>query len=126
MANAKGPNPEEAAKFCVWALGSMQHDSVQRVVDWCIKAKSDVSPRKSALDHGTAAGGYDSAPMKMFKDVIFPTGRGEPRLAPEVYKAVSDSIQASQLNGADPKQTAEQGSQLIDSFLAGYSGAPML
>jgi multiple sugar transport system substrate-binding protein len=126
VANAKGPNPEEAAKFCVWALGSMQEDSVQRVVDWCIKAKSDVSPRKSALDKATSAGGYDSAAMKMFKDVIFPTGRGEPRLAPEVYKAVSDSIQASQLNGADPKQTAEQGAQLIDSFLAGYSGAPML
>jgi multiple sugar transport system substrate-binding protein len=126
VANAKGPNPEQAAKFCVWALGSMQEDSIQRVVDWCTKAKSDVSPRKSALDKGTAAGGYDSAPMKMFKDVIFPTGRGEPRLAPEVYKAVSDSIQTCQLNGADPKQTAEQGSQLIDSFLAGYSGAPML
>jgi multiple sugar transport system substrate-binding protein len=126
VANAKGSNPEQAAKFCVWALGSMQEDSIQRVVDWCIKAKSDVSPRKSALDKGTAAGGYESAPMKMFKDVIFPTGRGEPRLAPEVYKAVSDSIQACQLNGADPKQTAEQGSQVIDSFFAGYSGAPMV
>ena len=89
VANAKGPNPEEAAKFCVWALGSMQQDSIQRVVDWCIKAKSDVSPRKSALDKATAAGGYDSSAMKMFKDVIFPTGRGEPRLAPEVYKATA-------------------------------------
>ena len=64
--------------------------------------------------------------MKIFKDVIFPTGRGEPRVPPEVYKAISDSIQACQLSGADPKQTAEQGAQLIDSFLAGYSGAPLL
>jgi len=126
VANAKGQNPEAAAKFIVWALGSMQEDSIQRVVDWCIKAKSDVSPRKSAMDKGTAAGGYDSAPMKMFKDVIFPTGRGEPRLAPEVYKAVSDSIQACQLGGTDLKQAAEQASGQIDSFLAGYSGAPML
>jgi multiple sugar transport system substrate-binding protein len=126
VANAKGRNPEQAAKFCVWALGSMQEDSIQRVVDWCTKAKSDVSPRKSALEKGSAAGGYDSAAMKMFKDVIFPTGRGEPRLPPEVYKAVSDSIQVCQLSGADPKQTAEQASEQIDSFLTGYSGAPLL
>lgn len=96
------------------------------MVGWCIKSKSDVSPRKSALDKGSAAGGYDSGPMKMFKDVIFPSGRGEPRLPPEVYKTVSDSIQACQLSGADPKLTAEQGAQQIDSFLAGYSGAPLL
>jgi len=126
VANAKGQNPEEAAKFCVWALGSMQEDSIQRIVDWCTKSKSDVSPRKSALDKGAAAGGYSSGPMKMFKDEIFPTGRGEPRVPPEVYKTISDSIQACQLGGADPKQTAEQGSQEIDSFLAGYTGAPLL
>ena len=40
VANAKGKNPEEAAKFCVWAVGSMQDDSIQRVVDWCTKACS--------------------------------------------------------------------------------------
>jgi hypothetical protein len=45
VANAKGKNPEEAAKFCVWAVGSMQDDSIQRVVDWCTKANSHVSPR---------------------------------------------------------------------------------
>jgi len=35
VANARGKNPEEAARFCVWAVGSMQDDSIQRVVDWC-------------------------------------------------------------------------------------------
>jgi multiple sugar transport system substrate-binding protein len=104
----------------------MQEDSIQRIVDWCTKSKSDVSPRKSALDKGAAAGGYSSGPMKMFKDEIFPTGRGEPRVPPEVYKTISDSIQACQLSGADPQQTAEQGAQQIDSFLAGYTGAPLL
>jgi multiple sugar transport system substrate-binding protein len=125
VANAKGPNPEEAAKFCVWALGSMHEDSIQRVVDWCIKSKSDVSPRKSALEKAAAQGGYESGPMKLFKDVIAPTGRGEPRVPPEVYKAVSDAIQACQLSGADAQQTAEEASQRIDSFLAGYTGAPL-
>ena len=126
VANAKGKNPEEAAKFCVWAVGSMQDDCIQRVDDWCTKANSYVSPRKSALEKGTTEGGYSSAPMKLFKDVIFPTGRSEPRVPPEVYKAVSDTIQACQLGGADPKQAAEEGSQRIESFLSGYTGAPLL
>ncbi|MBV8814371.1 MAG: extracellular solute-binding protein, partial [Verrucomicrobia bacterium] len=125
VANAKGKDPETAAKFCVWALGSMSDDSIQRVVDWCIKAKSDIAPRKSALDKATAQGGYSEGPMKVFKDQIFPTGRGEPRVPPEVYKAVSDAIQAAQLSGANPEQQAAEASQNIDSFLSGYSGAPL-
>jgi multiple sugar transport system substrate-binding protein len=126
VANARGQNPEEAAKFCVWALGSMQDDSIQRVVDWCTKANSQIVPRKSALEKATIEGGYSSAPMKLFKEVIFPTARCEPRVPPEVYKAVSDTIQACQLGGADPKQAAEEGSQRIESFLSGYTGAPLL
>ena len=126
VANAKGKNPEEAAKFCVWAVGSTQDDCIQRVADWCTKANTMVSPRKSALEKGTAEGGYSSAPMKLFKDVIFPTARSEPRVPPEVYRAVSDTIQACQLSGADPEQAAEEGSRRIESFLSGYTGAPLL
>ena len=126
VANAKGKNPEEAAKFCVWAVGSMQDDSIQRVVDWCTKANGGVSPRKSALEKATTEGGYSSAPMKLFKDLTLLTGRSEPRVPPEVYKAVSDTIQACQLGGADPVQAAEEGSQRIESFLSGYTGAPLL
>jgi multiple sugar transport system substrate-binding protein len=76
-------------------------------------------------EKGTAKGGYSSAPMKLFKDVIFPTGRSEPRVPPEVYKAVSDTIQACQLGGADPEQATEEGTQQIESFLSGYTGAPL-
>jgi multiple sugar transport system substrate-binding protein len=103
----------------------MQDDSIQRVVDWCTKANSQISPRKSALEKATTEGGYSSAPMKIFKDVIFPTARCEPRFTPEVYKAVSDTIQACQLGGADPKQAAEEGLQQIEAFLSGYTGAPL-
>jgi multiple sugar transport system substrate-binding protein len=85
-----------------------------------------ISPRKSALEKGTAEGGYSSAPMKLFKDVIFPTSRSEPRVPREVYKAVSDTIEACQLSGVDPKQAAEKGSHRIESFLSGYTGAPLL
>ena len=104
----------------------MQDDSIQRVDDWCTKANGGVAPRKSALEKGTTEGGYSSAPMKLFKDLVVLTGRSEPRVPPEVYKAVSDTIQACQLGGADPMQAAEEGSQRIESFLSGYTGAPLL
>ena len=125
VANAKGKNPEEAAKFCVWAVGSMQDDCIQRVVDWS-KAAGLMMARKSALEKATTEGVYSSASMKLFKDLTLQTGRSEPRVPPEVYKAVSDTIQACQLGGADPTQAAEKGSQRIESFLSGYTGAPLL
>jgi multiple sugar transport system substrate-binding protein len=88
VANARGKNPEEAAKFCVWALGSMQDDSIQRVIDWCTKANSQVSPRKSALEKATTEGGYSSAPMKLFKDVIFPSGRCDERFCQAIERSI--------------------------------------
>ena len=103
----------------------MQDDCIQRVVDWS-KAAGLMTARKSALEKATTEGGYSSAPMKLFKDLTLQTGRSEPRVPPEVYKAVSDTIQACQLAGADPKQAAEEGSQRIESFLSGYTGAPLL
>src|SRR5581483_5790148 len=124
-ANAKGPNAEEAAKFCAWALASMKQDSIQRGVDWIIKAKSDIAPRMSVMDAATKAGGFDQGPMKLFKDEVAVGIRGEPRYPPEVYKAVSDAIQGCMLNGADPQQQAETASKTIDTFLSSYSGAPM-
>lgn len=126
VANAKGKDPETAAKFAVWALGSMAEDSVQRVVDWCIKAKSDMSPRKSASDAAVEQGGYSEGGLKIFHDEVAPSARGEPRVTPEVYKAVSDAIQSTQLAGADPQQAGEQAAQAIEAFLATYTGAPIL
>jgi multiple sugar transport system substrate-binding protein len=126
VANSEGKNPEEAGKFCVWALGSMSEDSIQRGVDWCTKAKSDIAPRKSVQEKAEEEGAFDSGPMKFFREEAFPGGRGEPRYTPEVYKPVSDAIQACQLDGADPGQQAEQTTQTIDAFLKGYSGASLV
>jgi multiple sugar transport system substrate-binding protein len=124
-ANAKGHDPEAAAEFCVWAIGSMSDDSIQRGVDWCIKAKSALPTRKTVLEKATTLGGYGSGPMRTFKDEIFPTGRTAPRIHPEVNKAIADAIQACQLGGEDPQRHAEQASRRIDAFLAGYTGAPL-
>jgi multiple sugar transport system substrate-binding protein len=126
VANSEGQDPETAAQFCVWALGSMAPDSVQRVADWCTKAKSDMPPRKSVLDNEDAKAAYAEGGLKVFAEQILPDGRAEPRLPPEVYKAVSDAIQAAQLGGADPAQAAETAAQQIETFLATYDGVPIL
>lgn len=126
VANAKGKDPETAARFVVSAIGSMDDTSVQRVVDWCTKAKSMTGPRKSVMDRATAAGAYAEGAMKVFAEQVFPGGRAEPRYPPEVYKAISDAIQACQLNDAEPTQAAEQAARQIDAFLASYSGATIV
>lgn len=124
VANAKGKDPETASKFCAWALGSMAPDSIQRVVDWCTVAKSDMPPRQSALEKGGDA--FNKGMMGIFSKEIYPGTRAEPRVPPQVYKIISDAIQATQLNGVDPAQAAEQASTQLDGFLSGYSGAPIL
>jgi multiple sugar transport system substrate-binding protein len=124
VANAKGWNPKAAGEFCAWALGSMKPVSIDRVVDWCTKAKSDMPPRKSALEAGNAA--FNTGFLKVFSDEVYPGARGEPRMPPPVYKAISDAIQACQLNGQNPEQAAAAASEQIDAFLAGYKGAPII
>ncbi len=126
VANAEGQDPDTAAQFCVWALGSMEADSIQRVADWCTVAKSDMPPRKSVLDNPTAKEAYAQGGLKVFAEDILPTGRAEPRLPAEVYKAVSDAIQATQLAGADPAEAADTAATQIEAFLATYDGAPIL
>ena len=125
VANSQGKDPEAAAQFIVWALGSMSDDSVQRVVDWCTKAKSDIAPRKSVQDSINEQGLF-TGPLQQFAEEIFPGGRAEPRVTPEIYKSISDAIQATMLGGTDPAQAAEQAATEIEAFLAGYDGAPNL
>lgn len=124
VANANGKNTEAAGKFIAWALASKEPDSLQRVVDWCTVAKSDMPPRQSALEAGAAS--YGSGELGFFAKEVYPGTRGEPRLPPEAYKIVSDAIQAAMLGGVEPEQAAETASTQLDQFLATYAGAPML
>jgi multiple sugar transport system substrate-binding protein len=124
VANSRGRNPEAAAQFCAWAVGSMTSDSIGRVVDWCTKAKSDMSPRRSAFEQGKLA--FEDGSLKVFTDEIHPGTRAEPRVPPQVYKIISDAIQACQLNEQDPAETAAAASEQLDAFLARYRGAPIL
>lgn len=124
VANAKGKNPEAAGKFIAWALASMAPDSIQRGVDWCTVAKSDMPTRTSVLKAGGDA--FTKGNLGVFANDILPGTRGEPRLPPEVYKIISDAIQQTQRGGADCEATAAAASQQLDAFLANYHGAPML
>ncbi|MYS53471.1 sugar ABC transporter substrate-binding protein, partial [Streptomyces sp. SID6013] len=125
-ANAQGRDPEAAAEFCVWALGSMEDESVDRMVDWCVGAKSDVAPRATALERGAAKGGYDSEVMRKFKDEIFPGGRAEPRYPPVVYKAISDAIQGTMLAGRGVKSEIERATRSIEAYTKSYKGASLI
>ncbi|MYR47466.1 sugar ABC transporter substrate-binding protein [Streptomyces sp. SID5910] len=125
-ANAQGRDPEAAAEFCVWALGSMKDDSIDRMVDWCVGAKSDVAPRASALERGAAKGGYDTEVMRKFKDDVFPGGRAEPRYPPVIYKAISDAIQGTMLAGRGVAGQAERAAQSISAYTKSYEGASLV
>jgi hypothetical protein len=105
VANARGSNPKAAGEFCARALASPKDGSVERIVDWCTKAKSDMPPTKSALEAGKAA--FQSGFLKIFTDEIYPAARAEPRMPPPAYKAISDAIQACQLNEEDQSRTIE-------------------
>jgi len=64
--------------------------------------------------------------MKFFVDTVAPTGRGEPRYPPEVIKAISDAIQATQLGGQSADSAASTAAATINTYLSSYSGAPIL
>lgn len=126
VANAKGKNPDAAAKFVAWALASTDAEGVDRCRRWNTVAKTNLPPRKSVNDAAEKAGAFEAPAMKKFVDEIAPGGRPEPRFPPEVYKAISDAVQACQLGGADCADAAGTASDTIDTFLQSYQGAPIL
>jgi multiple sugar transport system substrate-binding protein len=134
--NNQSPNAEQAAQFCAWALAG--EESTDRMVDWAFKAKKSLPVRKSVMQKAADEGLFEQDKLMSYAafDVVglnpnaldaedMPLGRGEPRFTPEVAKAVTDAIQAAQLNGTNPQAAAAQAHQQIDSLLAGYSGAPL-
>jgi len=123
VVNRHGRDPEAAARFAVWALGSMEEECVRRVARWCAEASTDLPPRKSVQQHVAAQGYFDDEAMRYFQREVLPGGRGEPRYPPNVYQPVSDAIQACQLSGADPAERARRASGLIEDALATYRGA---
>ena len=126
VANAKGRNPEAAAKFVAWALGSTGPDGAERCLQWNTVAKTNLPTRKSVYQAAERAGTFSKGPLATFMKDVVKGGRGEPRYTPEVYRVVSDAIQACQLGGSDPAKSAAEAATKIDLFLKQYQGARML
>jgi multiple sugar transport system substrate-binding protein len=126
VANAKGANPEAAGKFVAWALASMDPAGIERARVWNTVAKSNLPARRSVRDAADKHGTFAKGKLKTFVEDILPTGRTEPRYPPEVYKAISDALQAAQLNGTDPSRAAAEAARRIGAFLKTYKGAPIL
>ncbi|MDI1463136.1 sugar ABC transporter substrate-binding protein [Catellatospora sp. KI3] len=125
-ANAKGGNPQAAAKFIAWALGSTDAEGVERMRQWNTVVKTNMPSRKSVKEAATKAGAFEKPALKTFMEQVVPGGRAEPRYTPEVYKAISDAIQATMLGGAVPATAAADAAGKIDAFLSGYKGAAIL
>ncbi|NUR05868.1 MAG: extracellular solute-binding protein [Nocardioidaceae bacterium] len=126
VANAKGKNPDAAVDFVTWALASTDSEGVDRSRRWNTVVKTNIPPRTSVRDAADAKGAFSSPSLKAFIDKVAPGGRPEPRVPPEVYKAVSDALQAAQLDGADAAKAAADANATIDGFLKTYDGAPIL
>nr|WP_246330882.1 sugar ABC transporter substrate-binding protein [Saccharopolyspora hordei] len=125
VANAHSANPQAAAEFVVWALGSTDPACIERMRRWNTVAKTNLPPRYSVQRAADEHGAFDSGPMRVFKEEVMARARPEPRYPPEVYRAISDAVQSCQLDGGDPVAAAEAAAAQIDTFLSTYDGAPI-
>ncbi len=125
-ANSKGADPATAAKFIAWALASTSADAIERGRTWNTVAKSNLPPRTAVQKAAEAHGAFTSGVLKKWAQLIVPSAQPEPRFPPEVYKAISDAIQSTQLAGADPKSAAATAASTMNTFLSSYTGGAIL
>ncbi|MGH9062081.1 MAG: extracellular solute-binding protein, partial [Acidimicrobiales bacterium] len=125
-ANARGRDPETASRFIVWALGTDDPACIERGRQWNTRIKKNLPVRGAVRRAAERAGDFDSPVYRMFAERIAPAAVGEPRYPVEVYRAISDALQACQLDGADPSEAAADAGTQIDNFLATYEGASIL
>lgn len=124
--NARGKDPEAAARFTVEVMGSMRQESIDAGVEWNGVAKGNIAARASVTEAIGDSGAFEDPILQQFRDEILPSGRAEPRFPPVIYKAVSNAIQSTMLGGADPVRQAEIAQDAIESYLETYEGGPLL
>ena len=124
--NARGKDPEAAARFTVEVMGSMRQESIDAGVEWNGVAKGNIAARASVTEAIGDSGAFEDPILQQFRDEILPSGRAEPRFPPVIYKAVSNAIQSTMLGGADPVRQAEIAQSAIESYLETYEGGPLL
>lgn len=124
--NARGADPESAARFVVQVLGSMDPSSIEHVAAWNGPVKGNMPARASVDAALVASDAFADEHLATFHDDILPTGRGEPRFPPAVYKAVSDALQSVELAGGDPTEESDRAQQTIESYLETYQGGTLV
>ncbi|MBP2410356.1 MULTISPECIES: ABC transporter substrate-binding protein [Brachybacterium] len=124
--NARGRDPEAAARFTVEVMGSMSQESIDAGVAWNGVAKGNIAARASVTEAIGNDGAFENPILQQFRDEILPTGRAEPRFPPVIYKTVSNAIQATMLGGADAAEQAEVAQGALESYLETYEGGPLL
>lgn len=125
--NARGTDPEAAARFVVSALGSMDEESIAHNAAWNDPGiKGNMPARRSVDAVLEQKDAFSDEHYQIFRDDILPTGRAEPRFPPMVYKAVSDALQAVQLAGADAAEESARAQQTIESYLETYRGGSLI
>jgi multiple sugar transport system substrate-binding protein len=93
---------------------------------WNTVVNTNLPARQSVQSAAEQNGAFDDGAMATFANAIAEGGRAEPRYTPEVYQAISDAIQAAQLDGADAADAASEASGAIEDFLGTYDGAPII
>ena len=126
VVNARGVDPDAAARFTVQVLGSMTEESIAAGAEWNGAAKGNIPTRKSVTEAIGDTGAFDNPILQKFRDEFVPIGRGEPRYPPVIYKAVSNAIQNCMLAGADPSEQAGLAQEAIESYLETYEGGDLL
>ncbi|TCP44764.1 carbohydrate ABC transporter substrate-binding protein (CUT1 family) [Tamaricihabitans halophyticus] len=124
-ANAKGRDPDAAARFVAWALGGSDAACIERSRQWNTKVKMTIPVRDSVRRAAQRQGDFENPAYRLFVDRIAPKAVGEPRYPVEIYRTISDTLQACQLDNADPAASAAQATEAIDTFLSTYDGAPI-
>ena len=126
VVNSRGRDPESAARFAVEVMGSMSKESVDAAARWNGVAKGNMPARRSVTEAIGNSGAFENPVMQRFRDEILPTGRGEPRYPPVIYKAVSNAIQNVMLAGADARAEAESAQAAVESYMETYEGGPLV
>jgi multiple sugar transport system substrate-binding protein len=126
VANARSPHRDEACEFVAWALGRDDAACVERGRIWNTELKRNLPARRKVQEAAERRGAFDEPAARMFVDEIAATGRGEPRYPVPVYRAISDALQACQLDGVGAADAAATAAESIDTYLQGYEGVPIL
>lgn len=126
VVNSRGVDPDAAARFTVELMGTMSERSIGAAVEWNGLAKGNIPARRSVTRAIGDTGSFENPILQQFRDEIVPTGRGEPRYPPVIYKAVSNAIQNTMLAGAEANEQAQITQSAIESYLETYEGGSLI